>query len=158
LFGFGRAVSGWAFAVPFASLAGLIGISLRKIERHYGTGHLTLVRGSATRKDIDINAIVTIGSADANTIGLSGDGNIEQQHAEVIRERDGYTIEDKGSRTGTFVNRKMVNGRQTLKDGDVIEMGGNTLVFSNDRSRTCSGCGESLRTEAKFCPKCGGKK
>jgi len=55
------------------------------------------------------------------------------------------------------VNKKKVTGRQALEDGDVIDMGQSTIVFSEGTGRLCSGCGSSMRTNAKFCAKCGTK-
>jgi VWFA-related protein len=155
LFGAGRSPSGWAFAVPFMSVAGLIAISLRKVDRLYQTGHLSLVRGRGTTNDIDINSTVTIGRDERNDLGLFKDSSIEQQHAAVIKENGRYLIEDKGSESGTFVNKKKVKGKQALDDGDVINIGKTTIVFSEGTGRTCTGCGAFLRANAKFCAKCG---
>jgi VWFA-related protein len=154
LFGAGARPPMWAFAIPLVSILGFVTLSLRKIEHQYQTGHLSLVRGKGTRKDIDIGATVTIGRDERNTLGLFKDTGISQQHAEVIQENGRYIIEDKGSETGTLVNKKPVTKRQVLEDGDVINVGNSTIVFSEQSRRTCA-CGSSLRTGAKFCGKCG---
>ena len=155
LFGAGGRPPRWAFAIPLMSLLGLVAISLKKMDQQYGTGHLSLVRGRGTKKDIDINSTVTIGRDERNTIGLFKDDLIAQQHAEFIKEDGHYIVEDKGTETGTFVNRRKVAGRQMLKDGDIIDVGKATIVFSEGSTRTCGDCGEPVRVEAKFCPKCG---
>jgi len=156
LFGAGARPPVWAFAIPLVSILGFIALSRRKIEHQYQTGHLSLVRGKGTRKDIDIGATVTIGRDERNTLGLFKDTGISQQHAEVIKENGRYIIEDKGSETGTLVNKKPVTKRQVLEDGDVINVGNSTIVFSEQSRRTCA-CGSSLRTGAKFCGKCGNR-
>jgi VWFA-related protein len=145
----------WAFAVPLLSLLGLAAISLRKMDQQYETAHLSLVRGRGTKKDIDIRDTVTVGRDERNTIGLFKDDGIAQRHAEFIRENGRYVIEDKGSETGTFVNKKKVTGKQTLKDGDIIDVGKATIVFSEGTVRTCKDCGEPMRAGAKYCQKCG---
>jgi hypothetical protein len=155
LFGAAGTPSPWAYIVPLLGLLGLAAISLRKIEHEYGTAHLSLVRGRGTKKDIDIRDTVTIGRDERNTIGLFKDDLIAQQHAEFIKENGRTVVADKGSATGTFVNKKKVTGRQVLKDGDVIDVGKATIVFSEGSVRTCKDCGEPVRAEAKFCPKCG---
>jgi len=66
-------------------------------------------------------------------------------------------IDDKGSAAGTYVNKQKVTGRQTLRDGDVIDVGNATIVFSEPTVQACWGCGEALRPGAKFCAKCGHK-
>ncbi len=157
LFGAGAKPPVWAFVIPLMSILGFITLSLRKIDRQYQTGHLSLVRGRGTKKDIDIGATVTIGRDERNTLGLFKDQDISQQHAEVILENGRYVIEDKGSETGTLVNKNRVTGRQVLEDGDVINVGNSTIVFSEQNIRTCVRCGRTLRAGAKFCSACGVK-
>jgi VWFA-related protein len=157
LFGAGAKPPVWAFAIPLMSILGFVILSLRKIEQQYQTGHLSVVRGKGTKKDLDIGATVTIGRDEQNTLGLFKDQDISQQHAEVTLVDGRYVIEDKGSETGTLVNKKPVTKRQVLEDGDVINVGNSTIVFSEQSSRTCTGCGSTLRAGAKFCGKCGEK-
>lgn len=148
---------GWAFLVPLAGIAGLIAVSFRKMEPVYATGHLSLVRGRGTRKEIDISSPVTIGRDERNTLGLFKDDAIAQKHAEVLNREGRYVIEDRGSSAGTLVNRKKISGTHELRDGDIIEIGATRLVFSESSMRPCRGCGGTVRTGAKFCPKCGMK-
>ncbi|MHB8845501.1 MAG: VWA domain-containing protein [Nitrospirota bacterium] len=155
LFGAGSAPPRWTFAMSLLCLLGLMAISFRTMERQYATGHLSLVRGRGTAKGIDIGKTVTIGADATSTLGLTRDRTIAQQHAEVVQENGRYVIEDKGAATGTFVNKKKVTGRQTLRDGDVIDVGHATIVFSEPTMQACKGCGEALRPGAKFCAKCG---
>jgi hypothetical protein len=157
LFGAGGQPPQWAYAVPLISFLGLIGISFRRLERHYPTGHLSLVRGRGTKKDIDISSNVTIGRDERSTLGLLKDDGVAQQHAEITKENGKYIIEDKGAPTGTYVNRQRVRDTQELKDGDVITVGKATIVFSEESAGACSGCGGALRPNAKFCAKCGQK-
>lgn len=157
LFGTVSALPGWAFAVPIMCIAGLLAISFRNLERSYAAGHLSLVRGKGTKKEVDINSLVTIGRDERNTIGLFKDDSISQQHAEVKQEEGRYIIEDKGSSAGTLVNSKKIPGRQELKDGDLIEIGQTRIVFSRSSGTSCGGCGSMMRSNARFCPKCGTK-
>ena len=157
LFGATGGVPGWAFGVSLASVLVLVGISLRKVEQQYRTAHLSLVRGRGTKKDIDIDANVTIGRDERNELGLFRDSDVEQQHAEIMKENGQYVIEDKGSRAGTFVNKNRVAGRKVLADGDVINVGRTTIVFSSETRRTCAGCGSPVSANARFCVKCGVK-
>jgi len=115
------------------------------------------VRGTGTKKDIDINSRVTIGRDESNILGLFKDSGIDQQHAEVVRESGKYIIEDKDSAAGTYVNKTRVAGRQALQDGDVITVGNATIVFSEEARPTCPDCGIALRPKAKFCTACGAK-
>jgi VWFA-related protein len=157
LFGAGARPPLWTFAFAFLSVLGLMAISLRPMERKYATGHLSLVRGKGTTKGIDIGKTVTIGADAGSTLGLMKDRSIAPQHAEVVQENGRYVIEDKGATTGTFVNKKKVTGRLTLRDGDVIDVGNATIVFSEPTVQACRSCDEALRPGAKFCGKCGVK-
>ena len=158
LFGAAGKAPGWAFGATLASILGLVVISLRKVEQQqYETGHLSLVRGQATKKDIDISSAVTIGRNGLNTLGLYRDSSVEEHHAQVIKEGSEYIIEDKGTRGGTFVNKQKVTGRQVLQDGDVIDVGKTTIMFSSENKRTCTDCGSPVKTAAKFCLHCGAK-
>jgi len=157
LFGAGGRSPRWTFVVSILSILGLMAISLRTMEHRYATGHLSLVRGKGTTKGIDIGKTVTIGADSGSTLSLVKDRSIAPQHAEVVQENGRYVIEDKGAATGTFVNKKRVTGKQTLRDGDVIDVGSATIVFSEPTTQACQGCGQIRRPGAKFCPSCGKK-
>ena len=157
LFGAGGEVPGWAFGITLASVAGLIGISLRKIERQYKAGHLSVVKGKASKTELDIISTVSLGRDERNSLGLFRDSAVEQYHAEVRRENGKYVIEDKGSASGTFVNDNKISRAHALADGDIISIGGARIVFSEESRGACAGCGGAVRANAKFCPKCGAK-
>ena len=56
---------------------------------------------------------------------------VSRDHAEIVTAGAGYTVRDRGSRYGTFVNDQPVT-EQALADGDRIRLGrggGAELVF-----------------------------
>jgi len=53
------------------------------------------------------------------------DLDVSSRHAAIVRKTDGFVLQDLGSRNGTFVNGKQINGDTALKDGDVIGVGAN---------------------------------
>ena len=55
--------------------------------------------------------------------------SISRQHARIVREADGYYIEDLNSLNGTFVNGKRVGGRTKLSDQDHIHVYETLLSF-----------------------------
>lgn len=57
---------------------------------------------------------------------------VSARHARLSQYEDGWVIEDLGSKAGTVVNGKMMDGPQTLFDGDRINLGGVTLRFYED--------------------------
>jgi hypothetical protein len=74
--------------------------------------------------------LYTIGRDPAtNTIALS-DSSISTHHARVTRAGDTFTVEDLGSRNGTFVNGEKVTAARALADNDVIRFGRMILIFN----------------------------
>ena len=90
------------------------------------------------------NAILWVrgGPDDGSTVSLSESGTtllgraedndvvyeeprVSRQHAAIRGGRDGYWLQDLGSRNGTFVNGVRVEGEGLhLRDQDTIELGG----------------------------------
>jgi len=56
-------------------------------------------------------------------------GAVSRRHAVVTVADGGASIEDLGSKNGTFVNRERVRGVRALSDGDEIRLGPVRLVF-----------------------------
>lgn len=68
-----------------------------------------------------------IGRLGENEIQVS-DPNVSRIHAEVIREVDGFTIYDRGSKNGVEVNSQAV-AEQKLKAGDLINIGSASFLY-----------------------------
>jgi FHA domain/Domain of unknown function (DUF4388) len=89
---------------------------------------------SLTGDNGDVHALLddvyTIGRDPAtNTIALT-DSSISTHHASVTRTGDTFTVEDLGSRNGTFVNGEKVTAARALADNDVIRFGRMILIFN----------------------------
>ncbi len=56
------------------------------------------------------------------------DVTVSRKHALLVREGDGFRIEDQGSLNGTFVNKRRIDAA-TLKDGDELQIGKYRLTF-----------------------------
>ncbi|MBI2221934.1 MAG: SpoIIE family protein phosphatase [Acidobacteria bacterium] len=72
----------------------------------------------------------TIGRKETNHLRLSG-SEVSRDHAEISRQAGRFTVRDRGSRYGTFVNGDQVTERE-LAHGDRIRLGragGAELVF-----------------------------
>jgi hypothetical protein len=50
------------------------------------------------------------------------DRQVSRAHAALVRLEDGYALEDLGSKNGTHVNGKPVEGAVRLQDGDLVQV------------------------------------
>jgi pSer/pThr/pTyr-binding forkhead associated (FHA) protein len=57
------------------------------------------------------------------------DPNVSRQHAEVRPSGGGWIVNDLGSTNGIKVNGRRVTGPQSLRPGDVIELGTSRVTF-----------------------------
>jgi len=75
-----------------------------------------------------------IGSSPKSEIYLFKDASIEPFHAAINIVRDGYEIEDKNTKSGTFINGQKIK-RKRLKNGDEIQLGETRLVYSEKEKK-----------------------
>jgi serine phosphatase RsbU (regulator of sigma subunit)/pSer/pThr/pTyr-binding forkhead associated (FHA) protein len=59
--------------------------------------------------------------------------SVSRQHAQIVRENDRYFVEDLHSRNGTFVNGRLISGRQQLEDGDRLKICDLSFAFYSNR-------------------------
>ena len=57
------------------------------------------------------------------------DANVSRKHAEVRPSGGSWTVRDLGSTNGIKINGRRVEGAQSLRAGDTIEMGTSQLTF-----------------------------
>ena len=57
------------------------------------------------------------------------DANVSRKHAEVRPSGGSWTVRDLGSTNGVKVNGRRIDGAQSLKAGDVIELGTSQATF-----------------------------
>ena len=50
------------------------------------------------------------------------DRQVSRHHFRVVRDDDGYNVEDLGSKNGTYINGAPVRGSMQLQDGDEIQV------------------------------------
>ena len=88
-------------------------------------------------------AVLHVAGAASETIGSRGavmgrsrdcdvvldDPNVSRQHAEVRPSGGGWIVNDLGSTNGIKVNGRRVQGPQSLRPGDVIELGTSRVTF-----------------------------
>ena len=88
--------------------------------------------GMPAQKVLLDRPVVTIGRSSVNDLPIA-DKMLSRQHARIVRDGGaGLTIEDMGSRNGTFVNGERLTGTIPLKSGDRITVGGVTLKVESE--------------------------
>ena len=88
----------------------------------------------------------TIGRAPDNAIPIA-DGSVSSRHARIIREPQGFVLEDLQSRNGTFVNGERLAEKRLLADGDLIRLGKVIMTFNVARETKA---GETTEPEVRF--------
>jgi len=132
---FGRAIAIIILGALIGFFIGLVGELLKR-------GWLMVVRSQSRnaregREYPLIKPVTTIGRAEESDIGLFGDQNVLAQHAIVRQEGKNFFLSPTGG-SQVLVNRQPVSGRQALKSGDRIEVGG-TLFLFRERTQTAQG-------------------
>jgi hypothetical protein len=74
---------------------------------------------------------VTIGRQQGNTIQLT-EKNVSRRHARLYPDHAAWIIEDLASYNGVKVNGVPIDGRVTLKEGDVVQIGDYHLALTED--------------------------
>ncbi len=75
-------------------------------------------------------SLLTLGRAGDNTISLK-DKLVSRYHAQILRQIDGFALQDIGSANGTYLNDELLlaNQPRPLKDGDMMRLGSYTWEF-----------------------------
>jgi serine/threonine-protein kinase len=103
---------------------------------------------------------LTLGRKTENDV-LVPDTLASKVHAELLEEHGKFLLEDLGSRNGTFLGKRKVEGRVTLGDVESIRIGNTYILFcrgaakAKDHYRFCAE-GHPSEKAAKFCGSCGG--
>jgi serine phosphatase RsbU (regulator of sigma subunit) len=85
--------------------------------------HITVRDAFGNQREIEISHTpFTLGRQGDNDLVLL-DTRISRRHARIIKDGEGYLLEDAGSRHGTLVNGERVTGSRRLKSGDQISLG-----------------------------------
>ena len=80
-------------------------------------------------------SVVTLGRGQDNDIILESP-RVSRCHARLDWTGSGYVLEDLGSKNGTWVNGRRLEGPTSLNDGDAIRFGDLTFAFSVQSAST----------------------
>jgi len=89
-------------------------------------------RDGGSRHDL-VAATTTLGRDPQNAIVLTSKGS-SRRHAAVVWDGQQYVLQDLGSRNGTYLNGARLAAPHSLRDGDVLLLGGQRLVFETDET------------------------
>jgi tetratricopeptide (TPR) repeat protein len=100
---------------------------VRRIPKHTFSALVTERDGVEIREYFDREEI-TIGRAPGNDLMLPN-YSVSRHHATVRYEDGSFKVEDLGSKLGTVVSGKRVDGHTTFQAGERVELGDFVLVF-----------------------------
>src|SRR5580704_19020688 len=75
---------------------------------------------------------LSIGRSSAAELCFPEDAGLSRQHFAFDAQGEDWTVQDLGSKNGTFVNNIPLKARLVLKPGDKITAGHLSIVFSPD--------------------------
>ena len=116
--------------------------ALFEVGEEFHTGEIILpehLKTGCSLKNLLTGDAINIDSAASILIGRSPDSDVQisnpsvsYSHALLSRSEDGWIIEDLDSDAGTLLNGQELTECTTLKDGDIIEICGFTIRFSQE--------------------------
>lgn len=90
---------------------------------------LLVVGGDLNGTIFDLAEVTTAGRNPDNTIPLEFNG-ISRYHFKISASGEGqFLIEDTGSKNGTFVNNKKIEGQVALNKGDMVKLGAIAMKY-----------------------------
>ena len=108
----------------------------------------TVMQGQKREFRLDTLPVCRIGRGEQSSIVLTGDVKVSRNHAVVQRMDTGeYYLTDLGSRNGTVLNGRLVVSPTSLRNGDIIRMGGYEFVFVHEEEAAPAGPLPSLTEE-----------
>jgi pSer/pThr/pTyr-binding forkhead associated (FHA) protein len=97
-------------------------------ELPVGAAVLTVVRGKNAGSQYVLSSVTTVIGRSSDCEIVLDDSAVSRRHAEIRRADAGFTLADKGSLNGTYLNRAPVD-EVRLSDGDHIQVGQFRLQF-----------------------------
>ncbi len=78
--------------------------------------------------------MVTIGRDRSSAVTLAGDTAISRTHCRIRSAGKGFVVEDAGSKGGTRLNGRLLQGAEPLFCGDTIRIGATSIIFDDPMS------------------------
>jgi adenylate cyclase len=94
------------------------------------------IKDSKGIREVTLERLNPVGRSPVNRVQIH-DPLVSKQHCLIFADQNGnYNIKDLGSRNGTFVNQKRIQGGMSLKNGDEIFLGASSCMFQFDMTDT----------------------
>jgi hypothetical protein len=107
-----------------------LGLCLALVEQALRRAWVQVLNGRQEgRSYLLANRRSVLGLDEHVAVGIFGDGEVARKHAEIEETGGSYFLHNHDPQRRTRVNGAAVTDRQTLKDGDRIELGRTLLVF-----------------------------
>ncbi len=91
-----------------------------KVPQHVAV--LQVIRGETNTPAYPITRECTIMGRHPDCELVLDNAAISRQHAQILESHGSYFLEDMRSRNGTYLNEELIEGRQELRDGDLIRI------------------------------------
>lgn len=88
------------------------------------------------RREVLTKPQYVIGRHPECDIVLESGAVVSRQHARLFARNGGYACEDLGSRNGTYVNDKLINGPTQLQDGDMVRICDIEMSFGDTQEQS----------------------
>ncbi|MGZ6210852.1 MAG: FHA domain-containing protein [Candidatus Binataceae bacterium] len=129
-------------AIGFTVLGMLIGFFIGLVGELLKHGWLMVIRSQSRNaregREYPLTKPVTIiGRAEESDIGLFGDQAVMAHHAIIRRDGRVFVVSPAGGGQ-VLINRRPVAGRQALRSGDRVEVGGTLFIF-RERAQAAQG-------------------
>ena len=93
---------------------------------------------------------LSVGRSSAAELCFPEDAGLSRQHFAFEPQGDDWTVQDLGSKNGTFVNNIPLKAKLILKPGDRITAGHLVIVYSPDAKDAAPGRGGVRRRRQQF--------
>ena len=111
-----------AFGYAFCGEAGVDGAAP-------ASAHADAYRLILGRREIALAPGDSLLGREAGAVAWLDSASVSRRHARIVVTAKGATVEDLGSRNGTFVNDARVTTATRLADGDVVRLGSVEMTF-----------------------------
>ncbi|HMD70673.1 MAG TPA: SpoIIE family protein phosphatase [Bryobacteraceae bacterium] len=90
-------------------------------------------------RTVPLTGRVSVGRSSAAELCFPEDAGLSRQHFVFEPDGDGWTVQDLGSKNGTFVNQLPLKGKLLLSPGDRIAAGHLAIVYSPESTQPAAG-------------------